>query len=211
MKVRFCLLLILCVNLSIAQTKEVDSLYQVGYNKFKEGKYDDALIVFNSIITIDSLQSKAFEYSGRCFDRKFNIEKAIEYYKKAFDLDTKNYNILLNLALLYRTKNHLDQSIECFQKYIKLNPESEQGYFGLSFIYSSQNNYLESNIYAKEALKRIDLNNREHYFAAKYSIAINYYYLNQKDETKKIFTELLAKDYNIPRKDILTELNLVTK
>ena len=211
MKIIFSLMLILLVNFSFAQTKEVDSLYQIGFNEFKLGNFDEALFYFNKVVAIDSLNIKALEFSGRCYDRKFKTDLAIEYYEKTIKLDPYNYSVLFDLALNYRLKNQFEKSIDCYEKYIKLNPESEQGYFGLSFIYSTQNKYYESNIYAKEALKRIDVNNRGHYFAANYSIAISYYYLNQKNETKKIFIDLLSKDYNIPRQDILIELNLKNK
>lgn len=211
MKVRFCLLLILCVNLSIAQTKEVDSLYQVGYDKFKEGKYDDALIDLNKVIAIDSLNSDAYLCAGKCYVQKLNALKAVDYLEKALQLDINNYYILPTLALQYESISQIQNAIECHKKYIRMKPEFYGGYSNLSFIYYQQKNYLESNKYAREARKRINTNNRVEYFITNYLIALNCYYLNQKKESKKIFQDLLTKDYNIPRQDILIELNLKNK
>jgi tetratricopeptide (TPR) repeat protein len=211
MKVRFFLLLILCVNLSIAQNKEVDSLYKVGYDKFKEGEYDDALIDLNKVIAIDSLNSDAYLYAGKCYVQKLNTLKSIEYLEKALKLDINKYYILPTLALQYESISQIQKAIECHNKYIRKEPEFYGGYNNLSMIYYQQKNYFESNKYAREARKRINTNNRVEYFITNYLIALNCYYLNQKKESKKCFQDLLAKGYNIPRQDILLELNLKNK
>ena len=211
MKIIFSLMLILLVNFSFAQTKEVDSLYQIGFNEFKLGNFEEALIYFNKVVAIDSLNSDAYLHAGKCYIKKLNALKSIENFEKALKLDINKYYILPTLALQYESINQIQKAIECHKKYIRMRPEFYGGYSNLSFIYYQQKNYLESNKYAREALKRINTNNRVEYFITNYLIALNCYYLNQKKETKKIFIDLLSKDYNIPRQDILIELNLKNK
>jgi len=46
-----------------------------------------------------------------------------------------------------------------------MRPEFHEGYGNLSVIYYQQKNYSESNKYAREALKRINTNNRVEYLS----------------------------------------------
>lgn len=211
MKLGFNIILLLWINFSIAQTKAVDSLYQVGYSKFKMGNYDEALIDLNKVIAIDSLNSDAYLYAGKCYLQKLDTIMSIEYFEKALKIDVNKYYILPTLAKQYESISQIQKAIECHKKYIRIKPEFYGGYSNLSFIYYEQKNYLESNKYELEARKRINTNNKVEYFITNYLIALNYYYLNQKKESKKIFIDLLSRDYYIPRQDILLELNLKNK
>jgi tetratricopeptide (TPR) repeat protein len=211
MKLRIYFFLFFIVSFATAQTSIVDSLYQAGYKEFKIGNFDAALIILNQVVAIDSLNSDAFLYAGKCYLEKLNSEKSIEYFEKALKLDVNNYFILPTLALQYESISQIEKAIECHKKYISMRPEFYGGYSNLSFIYYQQKNYFESNKYAREALKRINTNNRVEYFITNYLIALNCYYLNQKKESKKLFIDLLSKDYNVPRQDILKEFGLKNK
>lgn len=68
-----------------------------------------------------------------------NIEKAIEHYKIATEIDPKSYQAFNNLGILYLATKNFRSAINCFKKALELNNKHVNAYFNLALTYSLTN------------------------------------------------------------------------
>lgn len=208
MKKCFLLIVLLVFSFSFSQKEEAEEFFKRGLSFYENKDLDKAIVNFEKAKEIDKLFDKTYRYLALCFDKKFNNLKAIENYEKAIELNKENSDMLLNLALKYRFINKLDKTLECYFKYIDFKPDSEQGYVCVAMIYSSLENYKESNKFAFIALEKAKVVNTNLILDIKSTIAYNYYFLNEKILAKELFEELIKNNYEISNEDILNDLDL---
>ena len=89
-----------------------------------------------------------------------NNEKAIEYYKKALNIDPKSFEANAGLGLIYDIKDDFNIALEYYKKAINFNPfnkdkysfNNDDLYCAMGRIYVSQNKFDESIKCGQEAL-----------------------------------------------------------
>ena len=57
-------------------------LFQEGYNAYNRGKYEEALKTFETSLKMNPANVDSVYFTGRCYDRMADKEKAIEWYNK---------------------------------------------------------------------------------------------------------------------------------
>ncbi|SEP58244.1 tetratricopeptide repeat protein [Flavobacterium urocaniciphilum] len=208
MKKYFLIVVLLIVGSSFSQNKKFEELFNNGMSHYNKKDLDKAIVAFEKAKKQDSLNDKTYRYLGFCYEKKFEIEKTIENYEKAIVLNKENGDLLLNLGLNYKFSRKFDKAIECYLKYIDFNSESEQGYVCAAITYSKLDNYIESNKYALIALEKAKTTNPNLVLDIKFTLAYNYYFLEEKKLAKDLFEELIKNNYDISNDDILNDLGL---
>ena len=114
-------------NMVVKTLKEVqeDSITQTiakASSSYDNKNYQQALSLYLSInpATLDSLLGAA-----ACYQGLNNFDKAIDYYKKAFELNPKDAEIPYYIGYLYTEQQNWKEADLYLKKAIALNPESE--------------------------------------------------------------------------------------
>ncbi len=145
-----------------------DETVQAAFNKVKElsfsKKYEEANQYFtnseyqkalNIYLTIYPPQKDVLIAIAACYKGLNNIDKSIEYYKRAFELDKKDSEIAYYIGVLYAEKENWTSAKIYLQNAIKINPKNVNAEDLLSTVIE-QNNVLLIN-------KVIDLYNDKNY------------------------------------------------
>lgn len=177
-------------NMKLAASQQ--ALEQAG-KALLAGKYDEALTMYKSVSpeTSDSLQGIALAYQS-----KGNLDDAINYYKKAYEIDSRNAEIPYYIASAYVSKDDANNAKIYLNKALALNPNHQ----------NSKNlmKYLSEEDTQKTIDKALDLYNSKNYQDAytllteaiikSPSTSVLYYYRGMVlDEQKKY--ALAIEDY----------------
>ena len=63
--------------------------------------------------------------------RAGRLDEALQYYKKAMDLDPDNSLVYYNTGILYNIKSDYSNAVEALNKSIKMNRENVYAYLAL--------------------------------------------------------------------------------
>ncbi len=150
------------------KVKELSSAkkYEEANNHFKNSEYQKAL---NLYLTIYPPQKDVLIAIAACYKGLNNIDKAIEYYKKAFDKDKNVSEIAYYIGVLYAEKENWTSAKIYLQEAIKIDPKNVNAEDLLSTVVE-QNNVLLIN-------KVIDLYNAKNY-----------------DQALKLISQILTED-----------------
>lgn len=93
--------------------------YTIASNAFQSGDYQKAIVEYMKITpaTVDSLIGIAASYQSLK-----NNAQAIEYYKKAMNIDNKNSDIPYYIASIYANQNDFEKASEYIQASLNKNP-----------------------------------------------------------------------------------------
>jgi len=107
-----------------------ESLYNLGNSLYKQGKYNDAIDIYNQIITSDKkLESKKLHNLGNSYVNLNKLEKAKEFYEKSLkineDTETKENLEIVNKEL-DKKKKQQDKKEDKQKKDKKKNQEDKK-------------------------------------------------------------------------------------
>ncbi len=115
------------------------------YSKFSQAKagLDDleeswskkAQETYQTAILIDSTKYEAYLNLGAEFARKEEIEKALEYYDKAYRLKPEDAGVMTGYAVCLLTAKKYDQALGIYEEIIQNDPQNVNALFNLSTIY----------------------------------------------------------------------------
>jgi tetratricopeptide (TPR) repeat protein len=93
---------------------------------YREGRYQDAIRSYTEAAKEVSEQSAAFLGRGMAHEMVNQTPKAIEDYKRAVEVDRKNYRAMENLAGIYeRGGRYIPEAITLYRHALKLDPRPE--------------------------------------------------------------------------------------
>jgi tetratricopeptide (TPR) repeat protein len=112
--------------------------YELACEYEKNGQNDSTLFVLNEILKKTQNYMPAYRKLGEIFAKKLNnIDKALEYFLKAYQINSVEPTVLENLGVIYGMKKDFPRSVEFFQKAIAVTPENPQLYRNIATSYSS--------------------------------------------------------------------------
>ena len=104
----------------------------------KTGENDSTLYILNDLVKRAPDYMPAYRKLGEIFAKKLNnIDKGLEYFLKANQLDGAEPTVLEKLGVIYGMKKDYARSVEFFQKAIAVTPENPQLYRNIATSYSS--------------------------------------------------------------------------
>ncbi|MDD5688150.1 MAG: DUF2723 domain-containing protein [Elusimicrobia bacterium] len=116
-------------------------------NIFRQNEYfDDAGITLNNTIHLDSTYSPAYYNLGLLFLQKKETDKAIEYFKKAYQYDKTDADSLSQISKIYQNNGYkyflsekLNEAINEYKKAMEYTPSEVDIYYNIGVIYSRLN------------------------------------------------------------------------
>jgi len=107
------------------QLKEMtDECFQRGNKYFNDGLFDQAIVEFSQLISLEANHLKAYEFRGEAYQRKLQWDKSIEDYNQAIKIDPC-YKYFNARGLAYRMMGDLKLAKQDFKKVLSLKPDDE--------------------------------------------------------------------------------------
>lgn len=107
---------------------------------YKKNKINESKEIINNI-QIDIKDSEALNFVGLVEQYNFNFEKALDYFKQAIKLNSKNDEYYYNCASTFFKMGDVQQAKKFYNLAISLAPENQNYHFALANLYYSEKNY----------------------------------------------------------------------
>lgn len=121
MKKLFFLLCILSTTVFVAQTSNKDLFDKANLN-YKEGKYQNAIDLYQKIAAKDSVSSQLYFNIANAYYKLNNVANTIYYYEKALILDPLNLDAANNLEFARRmTIDNIEELPKTFLQRLEAN------------------------------------------------------------------------------------------
>jgi tetratricopeptide (TPR) repeat protein len=96
--------------------ERLKTLYNSGREKFTEGKYDDAMKSFSEFIENNQSFADVYEMLGIICHQRGTFDRAIEYFKKATELNPRYTEASINLAVTYMDIGQYNKAREVYSR-----------------------------------------------------------------------------------------------
>lgn len=107
---------------------------------YKKNKINESKEIINNL-QIDIKDSEALNFVGLVEQYNFNFEKALDYFKQAIKLNSKNDEYYYNCASTFFKMGDVQQAKKFYNLAISLAPENQNYHFALANLYYSEKNY----------------------------------------------------------------------
>lgn len=169
--------------------------YNKGVDFSQEKNYLEAITYYEKAIAEDSNYIDAYDNLGLAYRKVGKLNDAEKNYLKSYNLNSKNLNSILNLAVVYGiNKNYLKAS-EFYKKAIALKPQDPEGYYGNCQTLVNAGNEKEALNYCLKTKELYERQNSPYIGDISYILAIAYYNLGEKVNAKKYLN--IAKQNNV--------------
>ncbi len=101
----------------------------VGYNNYKESKFDKAREEFSRAIKIDQKNAEAYFWRGCALMRVSSYDEATADFEMAVKLNPAYADAYDNLGWLYARAGNYNESIMCLTRAIELKPDNGWAYY----------------------------------------------------------------------------------
>ncbi len=93
-----------------------------GVGKLNENQLTAARHLFNDCITIDDQRPEAYINLGLIAENMKQLDSAVVYYEKSFELDSSHIDIMFYVAKLTNSKNQYEKTIQAMNKVLAVSP-----------------------------------------------------------------------------------------
>jgi tetratricopeptide (TPR) repeat protein len=177
---------------------EIHNLIAASYEKNNNNK--KAELHYQKSLKIKPLSVTYTNYAT-LLDKVEKYELAIINFKKALDLNPKNYQANNNMAMVYEKLANNNEALQKYKDAIEIDPKNFLAYFNIGNIYRKLGKFVDALDFYKKAeeleKENIDIKN---------NIGITLYDLKKYDESIKKYNDILKKD----SKNITTYINITT-
>ena len=108
------------------EAAEIKSLYAQALQRQREGKLEEAKILYEKVVKMDPYNVQAFNNLGVIYMGEKNYTAAMLRFNYALDVKHDYSDAHYNLACVLAKKNDLPRSLSYLKKAIQLNPEVRQ-------------------------------------------------------------------------------------
>jgi tetratricopeptide (TPR) repeat protein len=100
---------------------------------------DNYLMALRSLYYEPSELFEVYKNLGNVFLKLADVESAEDFYNKAFTINPKDENLLVNLASLEIYKDQIDEAQTRFQQILAANSGNEKAWIGLALVHLKKN------------------------------------------------------------------------
>jgi tetratricopeptide (TPR) repeat protein len=131
--------------------RKTDAIYRL----IKEGRIYSAIIESKKALSRFGFKSPFYDLLGLAYHRKGDINRAEEYFRKAYNTNTENPIPLIHLSSVYMEEGKTEKAVSILKDFINRYPDEFPPYFQLGRIFLSVNRLKD----AKDAfLKALEIN-----------------------------------------------------
>lgn len=187
-------------------SKNLLKVFEKGNDLYNAKKYNEALIIFNSIIK-ESPKAYIINLSiGNCYMQMKNYDKAIEIYKKVIEKDPENSDTIIAIGSCYNNKKDSKSAMEWYRKIDESKIKDPVVLYNIGVFNFNANKSERAVIFFNLAIKADDK-----YLDAYYQLGLSYLGLGNMKDAIKIFNIYIKLDKNSQRssdvKNIIKELS----
>lgn len=167
--------------------------------KTDAGSYDEALTLFNDLLSENPTLVDAHLGIGRTYEKMGDLEKAEPAYARAASLDAENFDAQFGHARVLSGLARWNEAIRAFHRALVVRPDSQDANAGMADAYLKLNQAQEALTFAEKAVE-LDKGDGE----ARVRLAVALERLNRNGEAIKAYETAL--ELVEPRDGILTSL-----
>ena len=147
----------------------------MGLYYYNEGDLEQAKNALNRSLELNPNQPYVYGWLGNVVIEDGGMKEGIELYKKMYELDPLSPLAIYNRGGASMMEGKYEEAEGFFLKNLRLNPDYEQTYAGLSFMYAATpfGRLDKSFEYAHQAVQRDSLDSRSYTFLTARSIDLN--------------------------------------
>jgi tetratricopeptide (TPR) repeat protein len=97
-------------------TEDMQEEYKKGIDLFNEGKYEESIPVFETIVEKFPDAYIVYMSIGHCYFQMGNYDEAEKYYMKVLERDPEHVDTLIGLGNIYMNKGDIDKAMEFYEK-----------------------------------------------------------------------------------------------
>ncbi|MHB2155064.1 tetratricopeptide repeat protein [Calditrichota bacterium GD2] len=112
----------------------IDSLINEGINHHASGNDTLAIACWLKVMNYTDTIPDVFNYLGVAYQKLGQFERALEYFKKAVQLDSAYYEAFNNAGYMLLYLNQFDEAKKYFEKALSLNPQFERAKDNLKLV-----------------------------------------------------------------------------
>lgn len=126
-----------------------------------------------------------------------DYDKAIEYYSRAVEIDSKDPLSRQNLAAIYMLQGKYEAAYTLYQELVEISNKSPEGYYGMGRVELYKKRYTKAIENLLEAEKLYSSNKSESIYDAQYLIGFAFYRLNDYENALTYFSRAYSafEDY----------------
>jgi hypothetical protein len=184
------------VPLAEATTSSLEALkaYSLGVKAFNEKGASSALPYDQRAIQLDANFAMGYEAVGTDYNNLAELERAREYYTKAFQLREHASELeMLKITSAYyeSVTGEMDKAAQTYQELIERYPRSAAGYDNLAEVLAAQGQYDKATDIARQGMRLKTASANDYNNLASYALALQHF-----DETKRIIQEAQARNFD---------------
>lgn len=122
-------------NLRATNPDNIDIKYIAALCSLAINNFDEAEKLFTQCVQAVTNNAELFCNIGLLYDKKGNIEKAIEAYKNSLSVDPNNIASLNNLGNIYNSIGQNNLALECFNRLVSLGHKPYYVYNNIALVY----------------------------------------------------------------------------
>jgi protein O-mannosyl-transferase len=139
-----------------------------------------AINEFEKCVSILPTYVEGYEELGLAWHRMGNPDKALQYYERAMQLNSKKPATYSNMGIIFFERKDYDRALELDKKAVSLDPNFENGYLNIGSIHGLQGDYGQA-IENFEKVIGINPTNAKAY----YYLGLTYGILNQPEKSRQ--------------------------
>lgn len=147
----------------------MDDTYLDACLLLEQNKLDEASVIFNSILEQDKGCYKSLNKLGVIFAKQKNYEKAVEYFKRALELQLDYAPAIVNLGNQAQEQGDNQTALDYYTEAISKDESYHMAYYNMAVTYKSMGNLAEYFKYLKQYKQHYKqhLNNKDKAEAAR--------------------------------------------
>ena len=132
---------------------DLEELFKEGRTLFRQGKYRDAVPVFERVLMHDLDHAEVHDAIAMTHFILKEYDSAIEHFKRVAQLQPTNAKVLINLGAVYNRKEEFQNAADILKKAVTKDGKAVEAYYNLGIAYRGLKQFpMAVNSY-KEALR----------------------------------------------------------
>lgn len=175
-------------------TEELKEEYKKGIDLFNEGKYEEAISIFNTITEKFPDAYVVYMNIGHCYFQMDNYEEAEKYYLKTLEREPGHVNTLIGLGNIYMNRGDTDKAMEYYNKIEFEKIDDPTVLYNVGTIFYNNSKFDEALKYYQKA---VDV--QEDFLDAIYQLGLTYLTKGNNAEALAQFENYLKYDTDSPK------------